>query len=129
VNKPVHVLLLQLPQMLRGILEHAAKAHGGCEVLTSQSRGERLLTEDGLSPDVVVLGLGAAEDLRLVPALLARWPRACVMTLKSSGEDAGLFELRPHFRTLGQMSPDGIVNTLVAAVRRRGDPQTEPSSP
>lgn len=125
----MYVLLLELPQMLRSILEHAARAHGGCEVLTSQRQGKRLLTEDGMTPDVVVLGLGAAEDLTLVPALLARWPRARVMTLKPSGEDASLFELRPHYRILGEMSPDGIVDTLVAAVRRRDDAETELSAP
>jgi hypothetical protein len=119
---PVRVLLLELPQLLRGILEHAIRAHQDCDVVSGTSVAQLMSGETPL-PDVIVLGLAAGEDVTLVPALFARWPMAHVMTLMQTGEDTNLYELRPRIRSLGQLSPEGIVETLVDAVHRRASEQ------
>ena len=119
MKAPVRVLLLEMPQLLRGILERAIQIDGDCE-LWSDSRLEVPLTSTHTTaPDIVMLGLTVAQDAPLVPALLARWPGTQVMTVTQAGEEAVVYELRPRRRSLGQMSPAEIVGTLREAVLER----------
>jgi DNA-binding NarL/FixJ family response regulator len=117
VREPVRILLLEMPQLLRGILEHAIQLQSGCELLRDTGRALPMMATTAL-PDIVILGLTAAEDATLVPALFARWPAAQVMTVMQAGDDAAVYELRPRRRALGQMSPAEIVATLHEAVDR-----------
>jgi DNA-binding NarL/FixJ family response regulator len=116
----VRVLLLEVPHLLREILEQAIQVDDECELVTdpdvTATFGDRIV------PDVVVLGLTAEGDATLVPALLARWPRARVVTVMPHGDAATIYELRPDRRMLDEMSPTEIVNALRHAVRcgRRG---------
>jgi DNA-binding NarL/FixJ family response regulator len=116
VNEPVRVLLLEVPQLLRGILEHAIQLQNGCELVKDTRRALQMLKDQGAAPDIVVLGLSAAEDATLVPALFARWPSAQVITVMQSGEEANVYQLEPHARTLPQPSPGEIVERLRMAV-------------
>jgi DNA-binding NarL/FixJ family response regulator len=120
----VRVLLLELPQLLRGILEHAVHHRRDCVLLKESARPFTIALEPATPPDIVILGLTAAQDATLVPALFARWPQAHVMTVTEAGDDAAMYELRPSCRPMGQMSPDAIVEALRDAVQRRRD-QTE----
>jgi DNA-binding NarL/FixJ family response regulator len=114
----VRVLLLEMPQLLRGILEYAIQRHSDCELMQDPRGVFQMLTDRTITPDVVIIGLTATEDATLVPALFARWPRVQVMTVMAAGEDAVVYELKPQRRTLGQMSPAEIVDTLRDAVHR-----------
>jgi DNA-binding NarL/FixJ family response regulator len=116
VSGPVRVLLLELPHLLRDILEHAIKAQDDCELLTDMAKGFETLTKQIVPPDIVVLGLTEAQDATLVAALLARWPQTRVLTVMQSGDDATVYELRPHSRVFREISPSGIVHTLCQAV-------------
>lgn len=118
VKEPVRVLLLAMPQLLRGILEHAFQLQSDFELLKDTRRVFQMLTEQMVPPDVVILGLAATEDATLVPALFARWPTAHVVTVTQSGDDAAVYELRPCRQALGQMSPDEIIGSLREAVHR-----------
>lgn len=113
VMERVRTLLLELPPLLRDILVLAIDEDAGCEVVTevdlTRMPGER-------APDVVVLGLRADEDTTLVPALLARWPRAQVITVMQEGDRAVIHELQPRRRTLGQVSAPELVGMLRDAV-------------
>jgi len=104
--------------LLRGILEHAIQAHSDCELLKDTRRALEMLTRQMTPPDIVMVGLTTAEDATVVPALLARWPQARVMTVMQAGDDAAVYELRPSRRSLGQMSPAEIVEALCEAVHR-----------
>jgi DNA-binding NarL/FixJ family response regulator len=112
VSEPVRVLLLEMPPLLRGILEHEVQLQSDCELLKDARRPFHPLPEQASPPDIVILGLTAAQDATLVPALLARWPLAQVMTVTEAGDDAAVFELRPRRRELGQMSPAELIQTL-----------------
>src|SRR5262245_3875871 len=100
MKEPVRVLLLEIPQLLRGILEDAILLRSGLELLRETRGAFQMLTEGQLPPDLVILGLRAAEDATLVPALFARWPRARVMTVTQAGNDVAVYELRPRRRAL-----------------------------
>lgn len=117
MRETVRVLLLEMPMLLRGILEHAVHLRSDCELLKVTNGSLPLLAEQA-APDVVIMGLTAAEDATLVLALFARWPGTQVMTVMSTGNDAVVYELRPHRRALGQMSPTEIVDTLREVVHR-----------
>jgi len=116
MRETVRVLLLEMPLLLRGILEHAIQLRSDCELLRVTSGPLQLLTEQ--APDVVIMGLTATEDATLVLALFARWPGTQVMTVVPAGNDAVVYELKPHRRALGQMSPTEIVDALREAVHR-----------
>src|SRR4051794_27031216 len=115
VMEQVRVLLLEVPHLLRDILEQAIQVDDECELVTdldaTATFGDRIV------PDVIVLGLTAEADATLVPALFARWPRARVITVMPQGDGATLYELRPDRRVLDEMSPTEIVEALRHAVR------------
>jgi hypothetical protein len=118
VLDPIRVLLLEMPQLLREILEHEVHKRSDCELMKDGRGALRLLTERIIAPDVVIIGLTAREDEALVPAVFARWPGAQVMTVMPTGTDAVVYELTPKQEELAPMSPAGIVDTLSNAVRR-----------
>jgi hypothetical protein len=118
MKEPIHILLLEVPQLLRGILEHAIQQQSDCKLLKGEDRDFKVRAEGAAPPDVVILGLTAAEDCSLVPALFARWPWARVMTVMSTGAGATVYELKPQRRLLGQMSPEDIVAVLRAVAQR-----------
>jgi DNA-binding NarL/FixJ family response regulator len=107
-----------MPQLLRGMLEEAVQTHDDCMLLKHSGRVFAALTERMAPPDIVVLGVTAAEDATLVPALFAQWPRAQVMTVMQTGDETAAYELRPRRTALGQMSPAEMVETLRELVYR-----------
>jgi len=119
MSAPVRVVLLEVPKLLREILEHAMRSQGDYELVRDVWRIDAVPGELSATPDVVILGLNAAEDATLVPALFARWPAAQVMTVMQSGGDAAVYELSPRRQPLAHMSPDEILVTLRDSVRRR----------
>jgi DNA-binding NarL/FixJ family response regulator len=108
----VRVLLLELPLLLRDMLEHSIQLQSDCELLKNSRHGPQVLAEEAMPPDIIVLGLTTAQDAALVPALFARWPMARVITLMQAGDDATVYMLRLGRRVLGQASPSEIVKTL-----------------
>ena len=109
----MHVLLLELPQLLRGILEHAIASHEDFEVLPNEWTLEQPPTRPEVPPDVVILGLTDASDTALLPGLFARWPLAQIMTLMPAGENATVYELRFSHMALDVVSPDEILRVLL----------------
>jgi hypothetical protein len=123
----VHVLLLEIPKLLRGILEHAIGTQPDCQVM----KDERPAPEHAgpqPRPDVVILGITDADDETLLPGLFARWPHAHVMTLMRAGADAAVYQLRLDRRTLAGVSPDQIMQVLRETVGRSGAPLAEERS-
>ena len=118
----MRVLLLEVPRLLRGILEHAIEVDRGCELLKDVGHNLSTWREEAPQPDVVILGLTAVEDVALVLALFARWPQAQVMTVMQAGDDAAIYELRPRRQALGEVSPAEIVEKMREAVHRKREP-------
>ncbi len=114
----MRVLLLEMPQLLRGMFEHAIELHGGCEVMEGARRELPMLTARTPPPDAVILGLSAAEDAVLVSALFACWPMTQVITVMQSGDVATLYQLSPSERQLGELSPAEIVEALRDAAHK-----------
>jgi hypothetical protein len=118
VLEPIRVLLLEMPQLLRDILEQEVHTRSDCELVKDGRGVLQLLTERVVAPDVVIIGLTGREDEALVPAVFARWPGVHVMTVMPTGNDLMVYELTPKQEELAPMSPAGIVDSLRNAVRR-----------
>jgi DNA-binding NarL/FixJ family response regulator len=119
------VLLLEIPRLLRDILEHSIQLRSDCELLKDTRGGLEMLRAQTIPPDIIVLGLTAAQDATLMPALFARWPMAQIVTVTHAGDDGAVYELRPRRRVLGQMSPTEIVEALREAVLSSREPSHE----
>ena len=102
--------------MLRDILEHAIRKDDQGELLRNIARPHLVLMDEEPRPDVVILGLRATDDVTLVPALFARWPRAHVVTVMPDGDDAVVYALNPRRRQLGALAPADLVAALREAV-------------
>jgi hypothetical protein len=123
MNAPARVLLLEVPTLLREILEHAIEQDEDYELAPGQNSNggppDGHEAERASPPDVVILGLTAAEDATLVPALFARWPNAQVLTVMQNGGDAVVYELSPSRQALGEISPAEILVVLRDSVQRK----------
>jgi hypothetical protein len=117
LGEAVRVLLLEVPPLLRGILEHTIKCDPECELENQVLGGVLQGVEEEPKPDMVILGLTAASDVTLVPAIFARWPQAQIMTVMQTGHEAALYELHPRRRALGEISPAQMLERLRTAVK------------
>lgn len=103
---PVRVALLDLPRMLNEIVK---------EILDQAE--DVIVVEAGSEPETDVFIVGTQQD-ELPPvglAQLERQPRAKVLTIDRNGQDAHLYELRPHRTALGELSADTLLSAVGAA--------------
>lgn len=102
-------MLGEMPQTLRAILEHALRAQEDIVLVHDEPRG---------SPDVLIIGDGAAEDREATRSLLQRWPQTRLLLVMEAGRRTVLYELRPHRTELGELSPQELVAAVRAAAGR-----------
>lgn len=112
----IRVLLSQMPQILRDILEHAVRRQPDLE-LVQDPRTASHGSYDGVAPDVVILGATSLDLIRMPLAVLEKWPATRVMIVTSGEGDAALFELRPHVTALGRVSPAELIQRIRQSVR------------
>lgn len=72
-----------------------------------------------LNPDLVLLGLQNGETENVPYDLLALLPSAMIISLSSDGRSAVIYEMRPHRRTLRNISPRVLIQTILARSARR----------
>ena len=97
---PLRVLVIDLPQLLRDLVEQRVAAQPDMEL------GGRLAEPSADDPDVVVCG-GAGHGL------LAGRTRLKVLGIDEGGR-ACLYELREHAVPIGEVSPDQVVDAIRA---------------
>jgi DNA-binding NarL/FixJ family response regulator len=113
------VLLVELPPLLRDILEHAVRSRTDCELLPGTRGMRELFVEPTVVPDVVVLSAREGRDPTLVSSFLEHWPHAQIVTVTERGDSAEVFELRPHRHRLVEQSPAEIIEAMRRAARSR----------
>src|SRR5688500_1477641 len=100
----IRVLLSQMPNILRDILEHAVARQVDFELVRdAPDTTLRSISGHDTSPDVVIIA--SADGVPASMAMLARWPAARIMIVTPVEGEAALYELRPHITTLGHVSP------------------------
>jgi hypothetical protein len=113
--EPIRVLLVGMPRMLRGIVNGLVSVEPDLEIVGELGDVEAELPAiEASGATVVIAGVQA-------PLLARRLSdRARVLGVSPDGREGVLYELRPHERVLGEISPA----TLLAAIR--GDPVSGP---
>ena len=112
----ITVLLGEMPQTLRAILEHALGGQRDMHVVHEPVASPAAACP--AEPDVVIVGGAHADDNAAMPSLLRRWPRARLLMVTESGRRSVLYELRPHPTEMGQLSPEELVAAVRAAAMR-----------
>ena len=113
--KPICIVLLGMPGMLRQILREIAAGEPGLVVVAELPNAE--LDSPGIlaaGADVVVAGADLASE-QAVTRLLCRPRPVQVLGISADGHDAFLYEMRPHRVLLGELSPATLVNVLSRA--------------
>jgi DNA-binding NarL/FixJ family response regulator len=97
-----------MPRMLRGIVEGLVSAEPDLEIVGDFEDAEAAVGSiEATGASVVIAGLQA-------PSLARRLSdRVRVVGVSADGRESVLYELRPHERVLGEISP----STLLAAIR------------
>ncbi len=110
----VRIVLVQLPQILCGIIRAAAAERSDTEIVAELAEGDSIVAAvEKWSADAVVIGL--PEGARVEQAcgeLLAAQPRTKVLGVTDAGRQVLLCELRPTTTALGQLSPHGLVEAI-----------------
>jgi hypothetical protein len=125
----IRVLLRDMPQILRDILENAISSQPDMALIDDpgdlpRPPGEVQRGPD-LVPDAVIVGTTEFQHAQNASALLSRWPRSRILMIATSGHQAVLYELRPHTTELGELSPSDLVHAIRSAVLRGGDADRE----
>jgi DNA-binding NarL/FixJ family response regulator len=117
--KPIHVVVSDLTGMLRDIVTETLEAAPDLVVTVVSPPESALAAVAAAEADVAVLAGGVDGLPAAGRELLDHHPRLHVMAVRRDGRDASLYELRPHERRLGGISPA----VLLDAVRRVGPVQ------
>jgi hypothetical protein len=107
---PIRVRTLELPRLVRELIELAVRSQSDMEVVEA----------DSPPPDVVICGVPSAERPSAARSALAESARVRVLELDPAAGRASLYELHEYEHEIGEVSPDEIVDTIRAAAGRCG---------
>ena len=120
---PIHVLLAQMPRMMRDILSSALDAEPDMRVVGGIADAAEPADAAGLArhvadeqPDVVIVGGDDAGAAAACDALLYRHPRLTVLVLGERGRQVTLCEMRPARTALGEIAPAQLVDAIRRSV-------------
>ena len=109
------IVLVNLPRMLREIIEDVVAAAPDLDVVETVERPTGLIAVvDGAKADFLIAGDDALED---VGVLLRERPRLKVLAVAGDGRQTFLYELRPQKVSLGEVSPQNLLEAIRAAIR------------
>lgn len=108
----IRVLVAEVSGVLRDIIDATLSAQPDIEVLTSGANASAVRVMNVEHPDVVVIGLGESDVPEAIEELFGRHPHARVLGIASDGRHAYMHELRPHRVSLGELSPEQLVQVI-----------------
>jgi DNA-binding NarL/FixJ family response regulator len=109
--EPSRILLIDLPRILREIIEQAVENEPDMVIVNGNGSGGDLgsALEQSRAEFVIT---GAAHGPDEVGALLERHPRLRVLSVVGDAREAYLYELRPTRTPLAEVSPRAIVDAI-----------------
>lgn len=112
--EPSRIVLVDLPRMLREIVEQAVMAEPDMVIVRDPGENHSLSATVGRTgADFVILGRDG--ELDEVDGLLETHPHLRVLAVAGDGREAFLYELRPTRTPLGEISPRTIVDAIRSA--------------
>jgi DNA-binding NarL/FixJ family response regulator len=113
----IRVLIADLPKMLADIVTSLLDAQPDIEIVTGPVAGEPLpALVRNARPDLVIMGLSGTELTPTGRQLFDADPRIRVLGITGNGRRAFVYQLCPQPFALGELSPDGLVETVRAVM-------------
>lgn len=123
---PRRVLLLAMPPLLHDILDQLLRDVPGVTLTADASAPSLADAAIRADVDIVIAGEQATEPDQ-VCALLQRRPHTRILSVTHEGRSGVLFELRPHRRVIGDLSPEAVLAAVDAGRSCAERPPTNPS--
>jgi DNA-binding NarL/FixJ family response regulator len=118
----IQILVVDMPLLLRDLIEEAVVAQPDMHLLASVSDPEALVAATAESrPDFVLLGVSAADADGFPPEclrLLDENPRTKALGIEAVDGRAYLYELRPERTEIGEVAPEDVVRAIREAAAR-----------
>ena len=118
----IRILLAGIPRLLREIIESVVATQPDMSIVDINETRERVTAAlDDTPADVVIVGLRGGETTSTLDPVLYERPQLKLLAISGDGRSSFLYELRPHRVSLGDVSPEGLVDairTSVGAERR-----------
>jgi len=108
----IRILLMNIRPRLRDIIVDALANEPDFEFSVDELRSE--LDLGLVSGDVLIAGVTEPNDIEVPMRLLSKVPEMSVLAISISGETAALYQLRPHRKSMGNLT----VPALMAAIRK-----------
>jgi DNA-binding NarL/FixJ family response regulator len=113
----IRVLLAELPRMLSEIIESVIADQQDMSIVGAIDSRDRVTSALVRTPaDVVIVGLRDAETTASLNRVLLEQPRLKLLAISGDERSSYLYELRPHTVSLGDISPQGLVDAIRGAV-------------
>lgn len=120
VLEQLSVVLVDMPQMLREILKYSLR--GEISVVREISNADGLAEAAEETGATVFIGDMTSGIPGAAARVFDRFPRPVVVALDGSGRRGVVYTLRPHARTIGDISPRRVLSAIYSARH-----STEPS--
>jgi hypothetical protein len=111
----IRIVLVDMPRLLRDIVRTAATDER-LRVVREYERPVDLLEAVERDGARVVVAGAATHGVEGVGRLLTAHPEVKVLAIGEDGRDTALWELRPHQRRLGELSPAALRAAIHDAV-------------
>lgn len=109
--EPIKLVTIGLPSLLEGLVVNAFQKRGSLKIIGNyQDVSQYLSHNDDEEPSVIIIESAGSTDCRHV---LNSHPRVQLVSIENSGRKFHLWKLVPHMQTLGEVSPDELVNEIL----------------
>ena len=116
----IRVVLGEMPQMLSDILRNTLREETGVKIVGEAESGEGVREAvETHRADVVITGLGAEANRALCRVLLVAHPHVSVIGIPADRSGAKQWQLRLYEASLGDVSPDELVEAIRLANETR----------
>ena len=117
---PIGIVLVDMPMLLRDLLEHTLAAEPDMVVLATEPEVDALAdAARETDADVVIVGLEDGELPAQARELLAGYDRMMVVGVEAVDGEAVLYELRPERTSIGTTTPAALATAIRATVEAR----------
>jgi DNA-binding NarL/FixJ family response regulator len=119
-RQPIRVLLVDMPQLLRDLIEHAIATDPDLDVVGTEPDVEALERAAGeTDPEFVIIGLDHGDLPESARAFLEARSRPRMLGLEADEGTAVLYELTPRRVPIGAVTPEELAGAIRhAAVAR-----------
>jgi chemotaxis response regulator CheB len=116
----IRILVVAMPRMLQGIIESVVSSQPDMTLVGPARRNKSVAAAARrVRADIVILG-ESQEDIGGTPwQVLNENPRLKIVTISPDGHRATRYEMRPHQVDFDDVSPEGLIHAIRAAMADR----------